>query len=55
MIWRIKRDAIRDKRRRNEMGEILDIAAFIATPLGAVLAVAGLAALYFFGRWVLTD
>jgi len=37
------------------MGEILEIASFIATPLGAVLAVAGLAALYFFGRWVLTD
>lgn len=37
------------------MGEILEIASFLATPLGAILGVAGLAALYFFGRWVLAE
>ena len=37
------------------MGEILEIASFIATPLGAVLAIAAATALFFFGRWVLTD
>ncbi len=37
------------------MGEILEIASFLATPLGAVMGIAGVAALYFFGRWVLAD
>jgi len=37
------------------MGEILEIASFLSTPLGAILGVAGLAALFFFGRWVLQD
>jgi hypothetical protein len=37
------------------MGEILEIASFIGTPLGAIMAIAGVAALYFFGRWVLAD
>jgi hypothetical protein len=37
------------------MGEILSIASFVATPLGAVLAFAAVAAAYFYGRWVLTD
>ena len=37
------------------MGEILEIASFLATPLGAILGIAGIAALYFFGRWVLKD
>jgi hypothetical protein len=37
------------------MGEILEIASFMATPLGAVLSIIGVAALYFFGRWVLAD
>jgi di/tricarboxylate transporter len=37
------------------MGEILEIASFLATPLGLVLGIAGVTALYFFGRWVLTD
>jgi hypothetical protein len=41
--------------RRNIMGEILEIASFLATPLGAVMGIAGVAALYFFGRWVLAD
>lgn len=41
--------------RRNVMGEILEIASFMATPLGAILSIAAVAALYFFGRWVLTD
>jgi hypothetical protein len=37
------------------MGEILELAAFVATPLGAVLAIGACAALYFFGRWVLAE
>jgi hypothetical protein len=37
------------------MGEILEIASFIATPFGAILAIAAVAALYFFGRWVLKE
>jgi hypothetical protein len=41
--------------RRNVMGEILEIASFMATPLGTILSIAAVAALYFFGRWVLTD
>lgn len=41
--------------RRNVMGEILEIASFMTTPLGAILSIAAFAAFYFFGRWVLTD
>lgn len=37
------------------MGELLEIASFVGTPLGAVMAIAALAGLYFFGRWVLAD
>ena len=37
------------------MGEILEIASFVGTPLGAIMAIAAIAALYFFGRWVLKD
>ena len=37
------------------MGEILEIASFMTTPLGAILSIAAFAAFYFFGRWVLTD
>jgi hypothetical protein len=37
------------------MGEILSIASFVATPIGAVLAVAAVAAAFFYGRWVLAD
>jgi hypothetical protein len=37
------------------MGELLEIASFIGTPIGAVMAIVGVAALYFFGRWVLAD
>jgi hypothetical protein len=37
------------------MGELLEIASFIATPIGAIMAIAAVAALYFFGRWVLKD
>ena len=41
--------------RRKVMGEILEIASWVGTPIGAVCAVAFVVALYFFGRWVLTD
>jgi hypothetical protein len=37
------------------MGEILSIASFVGTPLGGVLAVAAVAAAFFYGRWVLSD
>ena len=37
------------------LGEILEIASFIATPLGAVLAIGTVAVAYFYGRWVLAD
>jgi len=37
------------------LGEILEVASFIGTPLGAVLAVGTLAIAFFYGRWVLTD
>jgi hypothetical protein len=37
------------------LGEILEIASFVGTPLGAVLAIGAAASLYFFGRWVLAD
>ena len=37
------------------MGEILEVASFIATPLGAILAVSVAAAAFFYGRWVLSN
>ena len=37
------------------MGELLEIASWVGTPLGGVVAVAALAAAFFYGRWVLTD
>jgi hypothetical protein len=37
------------------MGEILEIASWVGTPIGGICAVAFVTALYFFGRWVLTD
>jgi hypothetical protein len=37
------------------MGAILDLVGYLQTPLGAILAIVGVAALFFFGRWVLTD
>jgi hypothetical protein len=37
------------------MGAILDLASYLETPVGAIAAIAGVVALYFFGRWVLAD
>ena len=37
------------------MGEILSIASWVGTPLGGVVAVAFVTAMFFYGRWVLTD
>jgi hypothetical protein len=37
------------------LGEILEVASFVATPLGAILAVSVAAAAFFYGRWVLAD
>jgi hypothetical protein len=36
------------------MGEILEIASWVGTPLGGTVAVAFAAALFFYGRWVLS-
>jgi hypothetical protein len=37
------------------LGEILEIASFVATPVGAVVAVAAVAAAFLYGRWVLSN
>jgi hypothetical protein len=37
------------------MGEILEIASWVGTPIGAVCAVVFVAAVIFYARWVLTD
>ena len=37
------------------MGEILDLATWVTTPIGAVSALAFVTALYFYGRWVLAE
>ncbi len=37
------------------MGEILELASWAGTPIGGICAVAFVTALFFFGRWVLTD
>jgi hypothetical protein len=37
------------------LGEILEIASWVGTPLGAICAIAFVAACFFYGRWVLTD
>lgn len=37
------------------MGAILDLVSYATTPIGAVITIALVAGLYFFGRWVLTD
>jgi hypothetical protein len=37
------------------MGELLEIASWVGTPLGGVVAVAFVAALFFYGRWVLSE
>ena len=37
------------------MGELLEIASWVGTPLGGVVAVAFVTALFFYGRWVLAE
>lgn len=37
------------------MGAILELVSLMFTPLGLIVTLAGVAALYFFLRWVLTD
>jgi hypothetical protein len=37
------------------MGEILDLATWVTTPIGAISALAFVTALYFYGRWVLAE
>jgi len=37
------------------MGEILNIASWVGTPLGAICAVAFVAAMFVYGRWVLAE
>jgi phage-related holin len=52
---KIVRDGFQTNLGVTVLGEILEIASFVGTPLGAVLAIGALAAAYFYGRWVLTD
>jgi hypothetical protein len=37
------------------MGELLEIASWVGTPIGGICAVAFVAAVFFYARWVLTD
>jgi hypothetical protein len=37
------------------MGELLNIASWVGTPLGGICAIAFVTALYFYGRWVLSE
>jgi hypothetical protein len=37
------------------MGELLEIASWVGTPLGGICAVAFVTAMFFYGRWVLSD
>ena len=37
------------------MGELLEIASWVGTPLGGIVAVAFVTALFFYGRWVLAE
>jgi hypothetical protein len=37
------------------MGELLEIASWVGTPIGGICAVLFVAACFFYGRWVLTD
>ena len=37
------------------MGSILDIASWVGTPIGGICAAVVVAALFFYGRWVLSD
>ena len=49
------RDGYRTNLGVTVLGEILEVASFIATPFGAILAVGTIAIAYFYGRWVLAD
>jgi len=37
------------------MGELLEIASWVGTPIGGICAVAFVAAVFFYARWVLAD
>ncbi len=37
------------------MGELLEIASWVGTPIGGICAVIFVAAVFFYARWVLTD
>lgn len=37
------------------MGELLEIASWVGTPLGGICAVAFVTAVFFYGRWVLAE
>jgi hypothetical protein len=37
------------------MGELLEIASWVGTPLGGVTAIAFVTAIFFYGRWVLAE
>jgi hypothetical protein len=37
------------------MGELLDIASWVGTPLGGICAVIFVTVMFFYARWVLSD
>ena len=51
---KINRDGLSTNMGVKVMGEILEIASWVGTPLGGTVAVAFAAALFFYGRWVLS-
>jgi hypothetical protein len=62
-LWRFRRPAPKkinhDGSSTNKgvkrMGELLELASWAGTPLGGVCAVAFVAVLFFYGRWVLAE
>jgi hypothetical protein len=45
---------LNQRKRRELMGELLEIASWVGTPLGGICAVAFVTAMFFYGRWVLS-
>jgi hypothetical protein len=52
---KINRDGTSTNKGMKVMGELLEIASWVGTPLGGIVAVAFVAALFFYGRWVLSE
>jgi hypothetical protein len=62
-LWRFRRPAPKkinhDGSSTNKgvkvLGELLEIASWVGTPLGGICAVAFVTVMFFYGRWVLAD